>query len=36
MQVQQPCRVQINFLELYREKLYDKNFYVLASHEGPL
>ena len=29
-------RVRINFAKLYREKLYDKIFYVLASPEWPL
>ena len=29
-------RVRINFSKLYHEKLYDENFLLLASPEGPL
>ena len=28
-------RVRINFSQLYREKLHDKNLFILVSPKGP-
>ena len=34
LEIKAECRVRINYSELHREKLYEKNLLVLMSHKG--